>query len=938
MARPQDYPRSEYRNISLKSWDRMELKGGKKIVAAQTRTESEHGNLLSNPAKENSKEELVQIQEESRQQQSSSSSNVKSPEMDEIGERLRREHQEAYDYFANHFEGMLREEREQRENQLGEILSTVRRELSVGRRRVVVDDDVDFPVSNMSAMSDMPTSRKGRNSAKIENFHFGQRTSPLRDQAENFIGAGAGPPRSSLRGKQASNGHIAARGPYPDGDPYHDDSSGEDSDNFNSDSDESTSSIDSDIDVERAKRRKRKEAKLRAKQQRASALRLDGYGREVDRARVKPASTLAQVHDRIQYYQPRPDTTHIHLNTIEIKSVIKFRDQCDEYFRRNSIVPNPLNLISESVRTLLMSRFSRQGLGTYTAFMNQDIRYFWKRLFKEAVPTSEYEFRNVLKELRFYWDTSHEHKGQETIERFQESMLHFIVKYSKYVYWMSWHNSACTPACDDKEGGLIRIFKEKLPHEYGRNLVRDTIGSGRGRKFQRWEDFRDALNENLTASMARLRNLSSELARAGEVTPKRYLRSRDHEDKSKTQSNKFRSGYPSKDYKPKPSTAKFNSMKDQHEDHEDSSERYEKHDPSDDPSQSDTGTGVSDTRMLVHSPSDSDNLDDNADDNDRLNYVNERSHGMTNFKKGQSDIVRKAGSSYTAPVAKKKPGDYACFNAAVFGSCQKQKEGTCQKNHSRQALEEYASILFRALWSNNVVPYDLKKSETAKGPTPPTQKYTVLTRSNTSSTSFETPANPVSSVNLLSGELLNFMMDINGNTKLPLMYVNVAVCNGTDEAIQVAALFDSGANTKNYMSESFLLKNRSYFRGRISDVNTHVTVGDARQIKIKEQVRAWVSISRGDDTIEHELDFDVLDGPNDMVIGLPSMCLHFLEISIDLLHEASRKFIEGANSELGVLKTETEFSDTIDERELIEPWSRKIESGEEDDELPAPFD
>jgi hypothetical protein len=184
----------------------------------------------------------------------------------------------------------------------------------------------------------------------------------------------------------------------------------------------------------------------------------------------------------VEYVNTRPPYGHIRLSTLDLGEVIQFFKSVTEYVTVYSI-PLPVGqLINPSVRNQLFAYYRDEGLvpHDFLTLAPERILSFVQRY---CQPRDRASFRDALdKNVNFRW------KGyitQDTFEQFHSRLMSYCENFSLWYDFLSEGNAAATPEVSKRDGGILRLFLDKIPNNYGYNLYLDM----REKSFKTFDEF-----------------------------------------------------------------------------------------------------------------------------------------------------------------------------------------------------------------------------------------------------------------------------------------------------------------------------------------------------------------------------------------------------------------------------------------------------------------
>ena len=191
--------------------------------------------------------------------------------------------------------------------------------------------------------------------------------------------------------------------------------------------------------------------------------------------------------DKDNYQDPavmrmQPSFDHIFLERMNIKEFFEFLSALGKYRAKNNLDVKLVHQLSERVCQELFAHNPTLTLEKFYARSNKKI----VRMIKYHIrPQTTIEFQNIL---TYYVEFRYDSKYPPTPTQFRNfytSLLIYKDDFMRYYDLIAEDNNAIIPQCTDKEGGLIRIFTDKILFEYGKRVVK----SMRKNKFSNIHDF-----------------------------------------------------------------------------------------------------------------------------------------------------------------------------------------------------------------------------------------------------------------------------------------------------------------------------------------------------------------------------------------------------------------------------------------------------------------
>jgi hypothetical protein len=178
-------------------------------------------------------------------------------------------------------------------------------------------------------------------------------------------------------------------------------------------------------------------------------------------------------------------------------------------------------------------------------------------------------------------------------------------------------------------------------------------------------------------------------------------------------------------------------------------------------------------------------------------------------------------------------------------------------------------------------------------------------------------------------ELFNVRMK--GQPNSPVVIPGMVVVKGKVFKLD-RVLFDSGALSSSYIDQGLVDKFRDFWGNSIYEVDGGVRLADqTTTLKIKERARLELSFVRPEVMkTRAKVDLTIMPMPGlDVIIGLPDILDHFLELFVDLLVSAKPDNLQLTHGQAN-----------INNSELINPWNEpllEISPEEEDSYEPCSF-
>jgi hypothetical protein len=164
----------------------------------------------------------------------------------------------------------------------------------------------------------------------------------------------------------------------------------------------------------------------------------------------------------------QPSFNHIKLERLTIKEVFNFFETVFEYELDNNLSIRLVHQLSKEVRKELLAHHPNVSLKAFYGMSNTKLIQFIQVHIR---PNTTIGFQEIL---IHYVEFRYESKYAPTpiaFQKFYTSLLVYKDEFIKYYDVISENNKDCIPPTNDREGGLIKIFTDKIPFQYGRRIV-----------------------------------------------------------------------------------------------------------------------------------------------------------------------------------------------------------------------------------------------------------------------------------------------------------------------------------------------------------------------------------------------------------------------------------------------------------------------------------
>jgi hypothetical protein len=177
------------------------------------------------------------------------------------------------------------------------------------------------------------------------------------------------------------------------------------------------------------------------------------------------------VNDRIQVYKNTPSFENLKLlNKFDVGAVMSFAMEIDQFQSKHHLSVPAATLVSEDIKHKLLGICEIPRLNV-TNFYALDNKSLIQLLQKALRPTNVHDFRRQLdKNLSFSLPKDY----KPTVTNFfilHQQLLSYRVEFEQlYDFLADGNISTNIPKCDNKGGGLINIFVERIPHDIGKKI------------------------------------------------------------------------------------------------------------------------------------------------------------------------------------------------------------------------------------------------------------------------------------------------------------------------------------------------------------------------------------------------------------------------------------------------------------------------------------
>ena len=601
--------------------------------------------------------------------------------------------------------------------------------------------------------------------------------------------------------------------------------------------------------------------------------------------------------NEVTIMQQQPRYEHIKLESISLRYIFKFMDEVYEYQNKNGVsLPVPA-LLSQRVREQIIAHHLKKL--DITTFYQLSTEKILKYLLQEVKPRSKLAFIDCL-EKHVHFDLPSNYKPNVSdFKPFYNALLLFRKEFQKVFDAISFRNEKNIPDLKNKEGGLIKVFLDKIKFEYGKRLFKSFDKE----KFRSLEDFLKTFYEAVENDFKRHKSAKetnshfggTELLSATKSTySKPLLR-----DKTFTAPKRYgKLHHIAQDLAISDSEIEDSNLalaqidRTSHDEHLDGSEQ-EFNEPQPQPKTEDHLSDAS-----------------NAEDDHLSQQIQELSFVPTQSK---LQLAKDKTDTNTVPNG--------CYQMVLFGSCPKEKLGAkCTYSHEPHVLMKTHGYISKLLANSKFKPASVFRK-------PPASVNEISAISELYNSSNTSPHLPI----MIQNMFLNAMPEVSmfsvihrqGQINLP------------DKTIPIdKALFDTGALHGSYISRKFISLHQDELQHMLQPCHGVIKLADSKTTASIDHVIDLPVLFVGDDYREHcgivrFYVFETMD--NDVIIGLPAIVKYFSPLLKQMIDNAVDMEVNPSLSSQAV--------DAISSAPQY-PWTHSIEEDAPEDiatDLPSSF-
>ena len=598
----------------------------------------------------------------------------------------------------------------------------------------------------------------------------------------------------------------------------------------------------------------------------------------------------------------------IHLSSLGVEAIFKWIGKIDLYHAQHHILLPVATLVAPWIRLALMARYPEE-LTTDEVFYSLRLDDVYQFIQAYVSPQSPQEFATKLESSVTFPTPASVANGitADNYPSFHSALLVYTHAFMRTLSFLGFNNANNLPFIDNSPGGVVNIYLKGMPHNFGSH----TFQSMRVGKMRDFEEFRrlfmthcDALYDEALVS----RKLKSKLPGSKTFTHPKTISA----DKAYSASRNFQRRAPPG---PPQRASQVHAIGTDSPPCLDDKEEI----PSPYVARKREDGDPMDVDELGLNPNDEvETSEDYDEDGNPLKSVpaedivfDENMHALGMRPEHSTDLhavpeyqARGPGKTFEArrtgvPRSVEDQAKLPCYRMMNHGTCS--NLATCPYCHDKDVMMAYLERLMRNVTGN---PPGARPPKKPGGPTPDDASYSF----------YEVEANEADTPLCLPESYLNALGRALSNS-VPKSLASRAVMKAglmhPPDSIPVdfTALFDSGALQASYIGKNFLETIRHTLGECIQPASGCVYLADGQtRSPVTEKVIVPLTFtSSREEEFQVEETLIVLESPQEIIIGLPTIVLKLLPLFVDMLEVAA-----DVSPELHLLPGD-----------VIDPWSTK---------------
>lgn len=611
----------------------------------------------------------------------------------------------------------------------------------------------------------------------------------------------------------------------------------------------------------------------------------------------------AKKHSKQNYIRTHPDYSHIKLKTLKPYAVLYFFKEAKAFEALYDIDIPVASLISNDIRDILISDHNRI---TSSEFYGLDEKKLYRLLQKQLRPSDPLSFYNDLNtNIKFKW-TEGTSASPSNFKEFRQAIGLYRQEFVTMYEFLSYKNDSNVPGIHNREGGLVRLFVEKIPFQYGK-MVMQKINKV---SFDSIDEFLDAFRKEVdktyqhSKAHVEFTNLFqyTKIHTTPTRTPTRHsihnINNIDNTNDLYTTEYHIEDVYSDEDQPSKVA----------HEEVEQDTQELHAIGPI-------QSRGC--LQLLVNGKC----------ERIKCNYM----HDATSMAKLHQEMTNRLNTSNFSPARKINNNNNTTSNI---------KPSTTNSHIKQSTTSIKPSHIPTATTSVRTDKSHFLEGQNTKGPNvvPKTTSRLNTSKIHNMEQDFSSEEHIEEIDNSVDQQLYNICC-----TQFPEITYNIqnsvyreaTIKTSNGQSIHVPkVLFDTGALHANYISKRWIDMHRDQLSAQIHHKHARVKMADSKtMVTIDEIATLHISFvdSRGTEHIIED-SFCVMEtGTNDIIIGLPTILLKLLSYFFEMLTDAV------SNHHHTLTHIEDSTNNHNDQSKVFKPpWTTRLQEAPEDDNTPMP--
>ena len=186
----------------------------------------------------------------------------------------------------------------------------------------------------------------------------------------------------------------------------------------------------------------------------------------------------------VSVYRDQPSFAHIKLEYLTVNQVFQFWTDILQYQTMYGIALKPTTLIGREARLTIMSKGRIKSEIEFFQLSDKHLRLYVQHAVR---PTDKIMFATKLERSLWFWPKGEDNfvLSVDTFQKFYDRLQTYRQEFYQKFEFLAYNNAENIPKMENKEYGLIYIFLQKLPKEYGPAAFTQLSKS----KFDNLEEF-----------------------------------------------------------------------------------------------------------------------------------------------------------------------------------------------------------------------------------------------------------------------------------------------------------------------------------------------------------------------------------------------------------------------------------------------------------------